>query len=296
MTKVLTGTFKDAGNNPVANGTLYLKLSNDAVVIGTGQVVAAQTLAFPLDASGTLGTGITIWANDELTPPTTVYTATVQKSGGGQVYGPDFFSITGVSPINLNSLTPASGSPVVFSQAVLTNPTAPQTITGQQLTLTNTVPLTVAGTATIASLAPTNLLQPNQYNGVNLAGAGLATVQGTSFQSAQGANIGPITVVSNTQPGSYRVSAYIQVVRAATTSSTLPAITVNFSDGFAFTAQALALTPTNNGNTTTTFQEAVAMVSVQAATNITYSTSGFASVGATSMQYTLRVVCEYTGL
>jgi hypothetical protein len=144
MTKVLTGTFLNPDNTPVANGTLYLKLVQDAVVTGTGQIAPSQ-LAFALDASGTLGTGVTIYGSDELTPPGVSYAVTVATKGGGVIYGPEFFAIQGVSPISLNSLQPSTNSPVVFSSAILSNPTAPQSITGQSLTLSSTAPLIVQG-------------------------------------------------------------------------------------------------------------------------------------------------------
>lgn len=130
MSKTITGTFQKPDGTAVAFGTLYLKLIQDATVIGTGQIVPATPLAFPLDANGTLGSGVTIFASDELTPSGISYVLTVSENGGGQVYGPEFFIISGVSPINLNNLTPSANSPVVFSGAVLLNPTALQTITG----------------------------------------------------------------------------------------------------------------------------------------------------------------------
>jgi hypothetical protein len=130
LSKTITGTFLLPSGSPVAFGTLYLKLIQDATVVGTGQIVPATPLAFPLDANGTLGSGVTIFASDELTPSNVAYVLTVAEKGGGQVFGPEFFVINGTSPIDLNGLAPSANSPVVFSQAVILNPTALQTITG----------------------------------------------------------------------------------------------------------------------------------------------------------------------
>jgi hypothetical protein len=154
LSKTITGTFQDAGGNALAFGTVYLKLIQDAVVSGTG-IIAPRTLSFTLDVNGTLGSGVTIYGSDELTPLNIAYAVTASENGGGQVFGPEFYVISGVSPINLNNLTPTSNSPVVFSQAVLQNPTANQTITGFPLILTPSAPLVSQGTLFVQGLGGT---------------------------------------------------------------------------------------------------------------------------------------------
>lgn len=140
--KTITGTWQDPEGNPVAFGTLNLKLTQDAVVSATS-MIAPSIISITLDASGSIPAGTVIYGSDELTPSNLAYVVTVAEKGGGQVYGPEFFIISGTSPINMNSLAPSSNSPVVFSQAVLQNPTAAQTITGFPLTITSA--LTVQG-------------------------------------------------------------------------------------------------------------------------------------------------------
>lgn len=107
MSKTITGTWLYSSGLPVVSGKLYLTLSQDAVVIGTGQV-APSTYEITLNASGQIPGSTTILANDELNPSGTVYQATVIAVGGGRVWGEQPLSITGGSPINLNLLVPVS--------------------------------------------------------------------------------------------------------------------------------------------------------------------------------------------
>lgn len=90
--------------SPVANGRLFLKLSKDAFAFGVNQV-ASSLISFTLDVNGNIPANTQIWANDELTPAGTTYAVSVTK-GLGLVWGSDNISIAGISPININNLTP----------------------------------------------------------------------------------------------------------------------------------------------------------------------------------------------
>lgn len=109
--------------------------------------------------------------------------------------------------------------------------------------------------------------------------------------TAQGANIGPSTLDA-APSGFYRVSAYIIVTQAATTSSTLPSVVITWNNGDGGVPQTFALTPTNTGNLTTTFQQAEIRLNAGASAVLGYSTTGFTSVGGTSMQYALHIRVE----
>jgi hypothetical protein len=103
----------------------------------------------------------------------------------------------------------------------------------------------------------------------------------------QGATIGAtafplLTVVG----GLYRVTYYTRVTRAATVSSSLT-VTVNFTDALAQTWNGAAMT----GNTLTTWQTGTIMVYTDQGSPFTYATT-YASVGATSMLYSLRMTVE----
>jgi hypothetical protein len=104
-------------------------------------------------------------------------------------------------------------------------------------------------------------------------------VQTSVTGTPTGASIGTTTLLADTgSAGVFRVSWFLRITRAATTSSSV-AVTVGFTDG--------AVT----GNTTTTIQQQSVIVRCDAASALTYSTT-YSSAGATSMQYALSVVVE----
>lgn len=108
----------------------------------------------------------------------------------------------------------------------------------------------------------------------------------------QAANIAATNLVATPVNGMYRVSAYIVVTRAASSSSTLPSVVITWTDQDNGQSQSLTLTPTNAGNVLTTFQEAVGVISVNVAAAIKYATSSYASSGGTPMQYALHIRVE----
>lgn len=108
--KTITGSWQDPSGAAIAYGILSLKLSSDAVVVATSQI-APRNIQFTLDSTGAIPAATQIWANDELNPSSTFYALAILEQGGGVVYGPEYFTIAGASPINLNTLVPAgSGS------------------------------------------------------------------------------------------------------------------------------------------------------------------------------------------
>lgn len=120
MSKIITGTWLYTSGLAVANGTLYLTLSQDAVVVGTSQVAPA-IYAITLNSSGQIPANTYILANDELSPSGTVYKASVIASGGERVWGEQFLAITGASPINLNNLVPTiTGGVVTYAKNIPT--------------------------------------------------------------------------------------------------------------------------------------------------------------------------------
>jgi hypothetical protein len=113
--------------------------------------------------------------------------------------------------------------------------------------------------------------------------------------TAQNANIGSTLIVSAPATGRYRVSGYAIVTTVASTgaaTSTLPSIVIGWTDPDNSTSQTLTLTPTNSGNVLTTYQQAIGFISAKTATNINYSTTGYASNTASQMQYALHIVLE----
>jgi len=131
------------------------------------------------------------------------------------------------------------------------------------------------------------------------------TLVGKADATAQSANIGPtlIYAVPSTGQGMYRVSCYVVLTQVATTSSTLPSCQMQWTDADSSVAESNIFTITNTGNVLGGVGGTSGVggnvtppfgIFVKASTNINYSTTGYASVGATPMQYAIHVRVEGT--
>jgi len=150
---------------------------------------------------------------------------------------------------------------------------------------------TLAAGVTASSLTSTGKIAT--YGGVATVGNGLPGLYATVDATAQGANISTTTLYTVPANGLYRISIYTSVTRAATTSSTLPSTAITYTDAESSAVHTTTTTATNAGNsTTTTFAQTVHLVYAKAATAIQYSTAGYVTSGATTMQYNLHVKCE----
>jgi len=119
--KTITGGGYQYPNGTVCAGcTLTLQLVVDATVISTGHVAPKQ-IVLTLDANGNIPANSQIWGNDQLQPNGTTYRAFLTAPGGGQIWGPQYFSIAGTSPIALQQLIPVSNPAVYFSNPAVTN-------------------------------------------------------------------------------------------------------------------------------------------------------------------------------
>lgn len=117
--------------------------------------------------------------------------------------------------------------------------------------------------------------------------------------AAQAANIGVTTLyaVPAGAGGWYFVQAYLSTTQAATTSSTQPNIVTAWTDADNSAAQSVTNNPQNPTGNALTGSVAITTFTfrAKASTNITYQTTGYASVGATPMQYGLHIKLEYLG-
>lgn len=109
--------------------------------------------------------------------------------------------------------------------------------------------------------------------------------------TAQAANIAATNLVASPTAGMYEIIIYIIVTQVATTSSTLPSVVITWTDKDNTTSQTITATATSGGNALTTFATARVTVSSSTAA-IQYSTTGYASSGATPMQYALHIRVE----
>jgi hypothetical protein len=125
--------------------------------------------------------------------------------------------------------------------------------------------------------------------------------------AAQTANIASTPISPSLDPvkwnrgGAYRASCYIILTTVDGASSTLPACNVIYTDSDTGTSHTAALTATSAANTKDTIGAAVTalpgggMFHPKAATTISYSTSGYASGTAATMQYSIHFRLEYIG-
>jgi hypothetical protein len=108
----------------------------------------------------------------------------------------------------------------------------------------------------------------------------------------QTANIASTTLFTPAAGGLYRISAYLIVTTVDGTSSTLPALTIGWTDPDNSTAQTLVLTPTNAGNTFTTHQTATCLINAKISVIVTFSTGSYASDTPATMAYSLHIRIE----
>ncbi len=123
-----------------------------------------------------------------------------------------------------------------------------------------------------------------------------ATVDLTS----QAAAISATTILTPSVTGLYRISAYLKVTRAATTSSTLGALTITYTDGTDSVAQshicglqtqAGATATTNAGNTTASKLLGDMVIYAKSGVAIQYAIA-YVNSGATTMQYEAHLAIE----
>ncbi len=113
--------------------------------------------------------------------------------------------------------------------------------------------------------------------------------------TAQAANITAGTITTPGANGLFRISCYLVVTQAATTSSTLPQCNALFTDADSSTAESVALSNTNTANTLGTLALGITSLNsffAKSGSVIQYSTTGYTSVGATPMQYAVHIRLE----
>lgn len=118
--------------------------------------------------------------------------------------------------------------------------------------------------------------------------------------TAQGAAISTTTLLTPAASGMFRLNVYSKVTRAATTSSTLGAVTIGFTDATDSVAQTLVLAlmnqagtmaTTNTGNATSSKLCGSTVIWAKAAVAITYAVA-YVSSGTTTMQYEFHIEAE----
>jgi hypothetical protein len=111
-TQLLGGGFQDSLGNPLANGYLKMKLSQDATVSGVGIVCSGIELTILLDVNGNVVTSPaqSVWANTGgvLSPINTYYKVTGYTAEGQRAFGPNNQQVGSGATFNLGSWVPNS--------------------------------------------------------------------------------------------------------------------------------------------------------------------------------------------
>ena len=121
----------------------------------------------------------------------------------------------------------------------------------------------------------------------------LGAADGTAQAAAVTSSLLYAVPATQTQVVLYRIKFYLKVTRAATTSSTLGALTITFTDASDSVAQSVvalggtqtgAAGTTNTGNSTVSVLQGTLTVNAKAGTNINFAIA-YTSSGATTMQF-----------
>lgn len=140
-----------------------------------------------------------------------------------------------------------------------------------------------------------------EYNNIATVSAGVPAIYGEQNLTAQTAAVAATTLYTPAATGMFRIVVTLKVTTAATTSSTLGAVTITYTSGDGSVAQsqvmllstaagAAATTSTTNSTTTSTLS-GVLIIHAVTGVAIQYAI-GYASVGATAMQYSAHLKVE----
>lgn len=137
------------------------------------------------------------------------------------------------------------------------------------------------------------------YNSFATAGQGLTAIRAAIDATGLTANYNSGTAatlyaVPASGAGLYRVTVTTEISTQATTSSTRPSVTLNWTNADSNVAQtAVTMIATSATNSTTgATATATQVINARQSTNIQITSAGYASTGATAMQYSLHVRLE----
>ena len=197
----------------------------------------------------------------------------------------------------------AGNSTATFSNAVFTGNTQSVTTAVAQL-IGGTTAATNCGINTTSGTlcyeyANTNLNPAIPCGTTSYTGWQYGTELGDCYSLAQTANVAATTILTSTTPLAMVVGCQVVITTAATTSSTLPQCVITFTDNNSNVAQSITVTPVwasgtvgCSGSVTDTLgnscQGSTGSIVVKNAVALAYSTTGYASVGATPMAYTVQ--------
>jgi len=155
----------------------------------------------------------------------------------------------------------------------------------------------------VFTAAPASIVLTDANGNTLNVGPGVVAKVDATAQAANIANTTLYTVPTNSA-GMYRLSGYVVITQAATTSSVLPRILFQFTDldtGVLVNQGVLTVTNSNNtvgtnsstGGTSSSISPNTFLVPVGGV--IKYQLDSYASSGATPMQFAVHIKLEYLG-
>jgi len=170
-------------------------------------------------------------------------------------------------------------------------------VTVHEFTTGGTVRLTIGGNDLAAGAAyiPSNPKSLTTKEYVDSGVDSRTAIVGGDGKTAQSADINMPNVYTALASGLYRVSAYMVLTRAATTSAVFPSLSVEYTEASTGIGMADLMITSTSANTVGTHQGGTTVIAAQAGTTIGYVTGNYASVGATTMQYAVHMHIEFLG-
>ena len=150
-------------------------------------------------------------------------------------------------------------------------------------------------TATLQLECPVSISKTiNSYNGITTAGNGVGAEVFQVLSSGLTANYNSgsaKTLFTPSAAGQWRISFSQAITQAATSSSTMPSLTLAWTDA-AGISRTKTLVATSTANSTSTESDGVAVIYTNGSTAVTITSASYASSGATAMKYDLSVTAE----
>lgn len=286
-----TVTFGSAGVHSDTSGTFF---ASGFQTVGGGY-------AFTSDGSGYLGNAGVQWdSGGNITSSGTASFSSgacvIDSNGAGKFY-------TSI----LIGGTPGTGFPTGIQGMINTDGSF--VLGNGGISYSNTTGLNIASHVTVDNngLITNDTWTASKILGTNaskqMVSLTVAKVLGAIDLAARSTAVSAATVFIPSSTGMYRISIYLQVTRAASTSSILgggTGVTIAYTDGDGSVAQSNVVamdSPTGTVVTTsatnTTATNLIGVINVYAKTGVAVQYSiGYTSVGVTTMQYTAHLVAE----
>lgn len=245
-------------------------------ITSVGGVQAFQASGTTLQVGGNAASSVTLFAGNDTISPGSVNVTGGTATGAG---------VGGSVLITAGNGGNLRGGAVTISGG---NGTA-NNANGGNVAL---VPGTPNGNGTAGFIALQGIV--NNYNNLATVSNGIPAEYGQGNQTGLTANVSTtgLFAVPSTGAGLYRVSCYVIVTTAATSSSTLPSCNIIWVDRDNSNSQSANVTTTQTANTVTTYGQGQTIISVAASTSVTWTTAGYASTGATALVYAVHIRIE----